>query len=74
VLQEQGLALVRGGGGFVGVQPSAEPDTKRGIRVVAVAPRRPAVGDLLARTVSGDLSARVHAVVPFAGSPKYIGS
>jgi len=66
VLQEQGLALVRDGGVFVGVQPSAVPDTERGIRVVAVVahPDRQRLEGLLARTVSGELPVRVHSVVP----------
>lgn len=66
VLQERGLALVRDGGTFVGVQPAAQPATERGIRVVAVVahPDGPRLGELLARTASGQLPARVHAVVP----------
>jgi NADPH:quinone reductase-like Zn-dependent oxidoreductase len=66
VLQERGLALVRDGGAFVGVQPSAEPDMERGITVNAVVthPDGPRLGGLLARTASGELPARVHAVVP----------
>ena len=65
-LQEQGLALVRDGGVFVGVQPSAEPAPERGITVKAVVahPDGPRLGDLLDRTASGELPARVHAVVP----------
>ena len=65
-LQDRGLALVRDGGAFVGVQPSAEPATQRGITVVAVVahPDGPRLADLLARTASGQLPARVHAVVP----------
>lgn len=65
-LQERGLALVRDGGIFVGVRPSAEPATERGIRVVAVATHADGrrLADLLARTASGGLPARVHAVVP----------
>jgi NADPH:quinone reductase-like Zn-dependent oxidoreductase len=65
-LQERGLALVRDGGAFVGVQPSAKPATERGITVDAVVahPAGPRLGDLLARTASGQLPARVHAVVP----------
>jgi NADPH:quinone reductase-like Zn-dependent oxidoreductase len=65
-LQERGLALVRDGGAFVGVQPSAEPATERGITVDAVVahPDGPRLGGLLARTASGELPARVHAVVP----------
>jgi NADPH:quinone reductase-like Zn-dependent oxidoreductase len=58
--------LVRDGGLFVGVQPSAEPTTERGITVTAVVahPDGPRLDDLLARTASGELPARVHAVVP----------
>ena len=65
-LQEGGLALVRDGGAFVGVQPSAEPATERGITVDAVVAHAdgPRLADLLARTASGELPARVHAVVP----------
>lgn len=66
VLQEQGLALVRDGGRLVGVQPSNEPAAERGIAVDAVTthPDWVELGDLLARTASGELPARVHAVVP----------
>jgi len=66
VLQERGIALVRDGGRFVGVQPSAVPTTERGITVSAVVahPDGPRLADLLARTASGQLPARVHAVVP----------
>ncbi len=65
-LQERALALVRDGGAFVGVRPSAEPATERGITVAAVVahPDGPRLGDLLDRTASGELPARVHAVVP----------
>ncbi|MEQ4209093.1 NADP-dependent oxidoreductase [Actinopolymorpha sp. B9G3] len=65
-LQDGGLALVRDGGAFVGVRPNAEPAPERGITVVAVVthPDGPRLGDLLARTASGELPARVHAVVP----------
>jgi NADPH:quinone reductase-like Zn-dependent oxidoreductase len=65
-LQERGLALVRDGGSFVGVQPGAEPDTERGITVAAVVshPDGPRLGELLARTASGELPARVQAVMP----------
>ena len=66
VLQEQGLALVRDGGAFVGVQPSAKPATERGITVdvVVAHPDGPRLGDLLTRAASGELPARVHAVMP----------
>jgi NADPH:quinone reductase-like Zn-dependent oxidoreductase len=66
VLLERGLALVRDGGMFVGVRPNAGPATERGITVSAVEtqPDGPRLSDLLARTASGELPARVHAVVP----------
>ena len=66
MLQEQGLALVRDGGAFVGVQPSAKPDEERGITVdvVVAHPDGPRLGDLIARAASGELPARVHAVMP----------
>ena len=65
-LQERGLALVRDGGAFVGVQPSSEPATERGVTVAAVVahPDGARLGELLDRTASGELPARVHAVVP----------
>jgi NADPH:quinone reductase-like Zn-dependent oxidoreductase len=66
VMQKQGLALVRDGGTFVGLQPSAKPAAERGIRVTAVMvqPDGPRLGGLLARTASGELPARLHSVVP----------
>jgi NADPH:quinone reductase-like Zn-dependent oxidoreductase len=66
VLQERGVALVRDGGLFVGVLPSNRPPTERGITVksVMVHPDGAALAGLLARTASGELPARVHAVVP----------
>ncbi|HET9420968.1 MAG TPA: NADP-dependent oxidoreductase [Nocardioides sp.] len=66
VLQEQGLALVRDGGTFVGVQPSAQLPPERGITVETVLVHSDAdlLGDLLARTASGELGTRVHATVP----------
>jgi NADPH:quinone reductase-like Zn-dependent oxidoreductase len=66
VLQERGLAVVRDGGVFVGVQPNAKPASERGITVDAITthPDGPRLADLLARTASGELPARVHAVVP----------
>ena len=65
-LQEQGLALVRDGGAVVGIRPNAEPATERGISVSAVVTHADGrrLGDLLTRTASGELPARVHAVVP----------
>lgn len=66
VLQEQGVALVRDAGLFVGVQPGAAPGQERGItvRVVAVRPDGARLAQLLDATASGHLPARVHAVVP----------
>ncbi len=66
VLQQRGLALVRDGGIFVGVQPAAPPPTERGITVLTVVahPDGQRLADLLTRTASGGLPARVHAVVP----------
>lgn len=66
VLQEQALALVRDGGRLVGVQPSAAPSAERGIRVdaVSVSSDGRRLAELLARTASGELPARVHATLP----------
>jgi NADPH:quinone reductase-like Zn-dependent oxidoreductase len=66
VMQERALELVRDAGAFVGVQPSAKPPTQRRIKVdvVVTHPDGPRLAGLLARTASGDLPARVHAVVP----------
>ena len=65
-MQEEALALVRDSGTFVGVQPSAKPPAQRGIKVdvVVTHPDGLRLADLLARTASGELPARVHAVVP----------
>jgi NADPH:quinone reductase-like Zn-dependent oxidoreductase len=65
-MQEQALALVRDGGAFVGVQPSAKLPVQRGINVDAVVahPDGPRPASLLARAASGQLPARVHATVP----------
>ncbi|MGH3491106.1 MAG: alcohol dehydrogenase catalytic domain-containing protein [Actinopolymorphaceae bacterium] len=65
-LQERGLALVRDGGTFVGVRPNAVPATERGITIAVVIthPDGPRLRDLLLRTSSGELPARVHAAVP----------
>ena len=66
VLQEQGVALVRDGGLFVGVSPSAVPAEERGVtvRVVVTQPDGARLAQLLDATASGHLPARVHAVVP----------
>ncbi len=65
-LQEQGIALVRDGGLFVGVQPGAEPAEVRGItvRVLVARPDGARLAWILADTASGRLPARVHAIVP----------
>jgi NADPH:quinone reductase-like Zn-dependent oxidoreductase len=66
VLQEQGVALVRDGGLFVGMQPGAAPAEVRGVtvRVVVAQPDGARLAQLLDATASGHLPARVHAVVP----------
>jgi NADPH:quinone reductase-like Zn-dependent oxidoreductase len=66
VLQEQGVALVRDGGVFVGVRPGAGPTEERGItvRVLVSEPDGARLAQLLEATASGHLPARVHAVVP----------
>jgi len=65
-LQERGLALVRDGGSFVGVQPSAVQPSERGITVKTVQTHAdgPRLGELLDRAVSGQLPTRVHTVMP----------
>lgn len=66
VMQDDAVALVRDGGIFIGVQPSFPPAPQRGvdIRVVAVAPDGERLSGILERTASGDLPARVVAVLP----------
>jgi NADPH:quinone reductase-like Zn-dependent oxidoreductase len=66
VLQEEGLALVRDGGLFVGVQPGAAPAEERGITVQVVVshPDGARLAPLLDAVADGHLPARVHAVVP----------
>jgi NADPH:quinone reductase-like Zn-dependent oxidoreductase len=66
VLQEQGVALVRDGGLFVGVQPSAVPSEERGVtvRVVVAHPDGARLAGLLDAAARGHLPVRVHAVVP----------
>jgi NADPH:quinone reductase-like Zn-dependent oxidoreductase len=65
-LQRQGVALVRDGGLFVGVQPGAEPAAERGVTVRAVVahPDGARLAQILDAVASGTLPARVHAVVP----------
>ena len=66
VLQEQGVALVRDGGLFVGVSPGSVPAEERGVtvRVVVTQPDGARLAQLLDSAASGHLPARVHAVVP----------
>jgi NADPH:quinone reductase-like Zn-dependent oxidoreductase len=66
VLQEQGVALVRDGGVFVGTQPGAAPAAERGVtvRVVVTEPDGARLAQLLDAAATGRLPARVHAVVP----------
>ncbi len=66
VLQEQAVALVRDGGRFVGVQTSMVPASERGVdvRAVGVVPDGARTVGLLERTASGELPARVAAVLP----------
>lgn len=68
VLQGAGLALVRDGGLFVGVQPSAPPAAERDVtvRAVGVGPDAARLSGLLARVARGELPARVHATLPLA--------
>jgi NADPH:quinone reductase-like Zn-dependent oxidoreductase len=65
-LQEQGFALVRDGGIFVGVLPGAGPAAERGVtvRVIETQPDGARLAQLLDAAASGRLPARVHAVVP----------
>jgi NADPH:quinone reductase-like Zn-dependent oxidoreductase len=66
VLQEAAVPLVRDGGVFVGVQPSAPPASERGVEVkaVGVVPDGEQLAGLLARTASGELPTRVAEVLP----------
>jgi NADPH:quinone reductase-like Zn-dependent oxidoreductase len=66
VLQEQGVALVKDGGLFVGVQSAMVPASDRGVRTTAVGvvPDGARTVGLLERTASGELPARVAGVLP----------
>ncbi|MGY2700873.1 NADP-dependent oxidoreductase [Nocardioides sp. HB32] len=68
VMQDAGVALVRDGGVFVGVQPSAPPASERGveIRVVGVVPDGARTTGLLADAVAGKLVTRVAGELPLA--------
>lgn len=65
-LQAQGVALVRDGGLFVGVQPGAEPAAERDVTVgvVVAHPDGARLAQVLDATAHGTLPVRVHAVVP----------
>lgn len=66
VLQEQGVALVRDGGMFVGVRPGNAPPEERDVtvRVIETEPDGARLASLLEAAAAGRLPARVHAVVP----------
>ena len=66
LLGDAAIALVRDGGAYVGTRPGGGPASERGISVTSVetAPDAAVLADLLARTASGELAARVHAVLP----------
>lgn len=65
-MQQRGVDLVRDGGLFVGVQPASPPTPARDITVKTVVASADSgrIAELLARTATGELPARVHAVVP----------
>lgn len=71
-LGEPALALVRDGGTFVGVHPANLPAVARDVRVLGVSGEadRAVLADLLARTATGALPARVHDVLPLAAAGK----
>ncbi len=65
-LQEAGVALVRDGGTFVGVLPSALPGADRGVTVhaVSVEPDAARLDELLQSAARGDLPTEVAAELP----------
>ncbi|OBB33532.1 dehydrogenase [Mycolicibacterium peregrinum] len=65
-LQQAALALVRDGGQFVGVQPSAQLPAERGVTIAAVVahPDGARLAELLGDAAYGRLRTRVHAVLP----------
>lgn len=65
-LQEAALELIRDGGRYVGVLPYDAPSPERGIRIESVMAHTDGaqLAELLARTQSGELPARVYSVVP----------
>jgi NADPH:quinone reductase-like Zn-dependent oxidoreductase len=66
VLQQDAVSLAGDGGRFVGVQPSFPPASERGVSIeaVSVVPDGAALAELLERTASGELPARVADVLP----------
>jgi NADPH:quinone reductase-like Zn-dependent oxidoreductase len=66
VLQQDAVSLAGDGGRFVGVQPSFPPPSERGVSIeaVSVVPDGAALAELLERTASGELPARVADVLP----------
>lgn len=68
VLDGAALALVRDGGGYVGVLPGATPAAERGIVPVAVMTGHdgPVVGALLDLVAAGDLTVRIAETFPLA--------
>lgn len=69
-LEAEAIALVRDGGTYVGMRPGGGPAPERGVATAAVEtdPDAGMLADLLARTASGELPARVHAVLPLEGA------
>jgi NADPH:quinone reductase-like Zn-dependent oxidoreductase len=67
-LADAAVAAVRDGGSYVGVQTTAVPEPRRGIRTQAVSVHRDAarLAELLQRSVSGELEVRVAGTVPLA--------
>ena len=65
-LEADAVALVRDGGSYVGMIPAGGPAAERGVTTAAVftVPDNGVIADLLARTASGQLPVRVHAVLP----------
>ena len=65
-LEAVAISLVRDGGSYVGLRPGGGPGSERGITTATVEtnPDARVLADLLARTASGELPARVHAVLP----------
>lgn len=65
-MQEQAVPFVENGGVLIGVQPGADLVAERGITIQTVIahPDGYRLAELLARSASGELPARVHEVLP----------